>query len=121
MPGVLEGKVSLVTGAGSGLGRAASREMARNGARVVVSDVDDEGGRETVDAIEKEGGEAIYRPSRRLQPGEVTALIGATVRAYGRLDCAVNNAGIGGITNEGRRLQLHEYPKMPGRRCWTST
>jgi NAD(P)-dependent dehydrogenase (short-subunit alcohol dehydrogenase family) len=110
MPGLLEGKVGLVTGAGSGLGRATSQEMARNGARVVVSDVDDDGGRETVDGIEKHGGEAIYVRADVSRAGEVTALVGATVRAYGRLDCAVNNAGIGGVTNDGRRLQLHEYP-----------
>src|SRR5689334_9729173 len=60
MPGLLEGKAALVTGAGSGIGRATSLELARSGARVVVSDVNEEGGRQTVDAIETVGGEAIF-------------------------------------------------------------
>jgi NAD(P)-dependent dehydrogenase (short-subunit alcohol dehydrogenase family) len=60
MPGPLDGKVGLVTGAGSGIGRATSLELARSGARVVVSDLDDDRGRQTVDLVEEAGGEAIF-------------------------------------------------------------
>ena len=111
MPDLLEGKSALVTGAGSGIGRATSLEMARNGARVAVADVNEEGGRETVDAIEKAGGEAIFVRADVTSSQEVQNLIRTTVETFGRLDCAVNNAGIGGTRQDGRRFATHEYPE----------
>lgn len=111
MPGQLEGKVSLVTGAGSGIGRATSLEMARGGAKLVVSDVNEEGGRQTVDAIETAGGEAIFMRADVSSEADVARLIKATVETYGRLDCAFNNAGIGGTSGDGRRYATHEYPE----------
>lgn len=110
MPGLLDGKVSLVTGAGSGIGRATSLEMARSGARVAVADVNEEGGRETVDAIEKAGGEAIFVRADVTNSADVQAMIETAVESYGRLDCAVNNAGVGGTSRDGRRFATHEYP-----------
>jgi NAD(P)-dependent dehydrogenase (short-subunit alcohol dehydrogenase family) len=83
--------------------------MARNGARVAVADVNDDGGRETVDAIEKAGGEAIVIRADVVDGADVQAMIRTTVESFGRLDCAVNNAGIGGSTG-GRRYATHEYP-----------
>src|SRR5436190_1961783 len=109
--GLLDGKVALVTGAGSGIGRATSLKMAGSGARVVVSDVDEDGGRETVDAIEQAGGEAIFVRADVASSTDVQALIRATVETYGRLDCAVNNAGVGGTSRDGRRYATHEYPE----------
>lgn len=111
MPGLLERKIALVPGAGSGIGRATSLEMAQHGAKVVVADVDEDGGRETVDSIEKAGGEAIFVRADVSSSTDVQALVGATVRAYGRLDCAVNNAGIGGTSRDGRRYATHECPE----------
>ena len=93
----LEGKAALVTGAGSGIGRAAAAVFAREGARVIVSDVNVEGGEETVAAIQKQGGEARFIRCDISKPAEVEALIRGTVEAFGRLDCAVNNAGIAGV------------------------
>ena len=111
MPDLLDGKSALVTGAGSGIGRATSLEMARNGARVAVADVNEEGGRETVDAIEKAGGEAIFVRADVTSTQDVQKLIRTTVETFGRLDCAVNNAGIGGTRQDGRRFATHEYPE----------
>jgi NAD(P)-dependent dehydrogenase (short-subunit alcohol dehydrogenase family) len=109
--GLLEGKVGLVTGAGSGIGRATSLEMARNGARLFVADVDEGGGRATVDLIEKAGGEATFVRADVSVEADVANLVRATVAAHGRLDCAVNNAGIGGTSRDGRRYATHECPE----------
>jgi len=111
MAGLLEGKVGLITGAGSGIGRATSLEMARNGARVAVADVNEVGGRETVDAIEKAGGEAIFVRADVTSGPDVQALIRTTVESFGHLDCAVNNAGISGLPPDGHTYEPHEVPE----------
>jgi len=107
----LDGKVALVTGAGSGIGRATSLRMARGGARVVVADLDEVGGRQTVDAIESAGGEAMFVRADVARGAEVQALVRAAVEAYGRVDCAVNNAGISGLPPDGRTYAPHEIPE----------
>ena len=96
MPGRLEGKVALVTGASSGIGRAAALAFSREGAKVVTADVDVEGGMETVRTIQDAGGEAVFVRSDVSKAAEVEALISKAVETYGRLDCAYNNAGIEG-------------------------
>lgn len=94
--GVLDGRVALVTGAAGGIGRAAALKLAAAGARVVVSDRDDEGGLETVNLIRGMGGDSAYvRCDVRLAE-QAAALVEETVRLFGRIDCAVNNAGVGG-------------------------
>lgn len=89
-----EGKVALVTGASGGIGRATAIGFAAAGASVVVSDVDDAGGDETVALIETAGGKAIYQRCNVADAGEVKALIAAAMTTFGRLDFAHNNAGI---------------------------
>jgi NAD(P)-dependent dehydrogenase (short-subunit alcohol dehydrogenase family) len=96
MAGLVTGKVALVTGAGSGIGRASALTFAREGAKVIVSDVVVEGGEETVRMIKQAGGEALFVKTDVAKAVEVEALISKAVEAYGRVDCAHNNAGIGG-------------------------
>ena len=99
-----EGKVALVTGGASGIGRATALAFAREGARTVVSDVDVEGGGETVRIIEDSGGEATFVKADVTVADEVEALVRQTVDTYGRLDCAFNNAGLEReLTNPDRR------------------
>jgi NAD(P)-dependent dehydrogenase (short-subunit alcohol dehydrogenase family) len=95
----LDGKVALVTGAGSGIGQASAMAFARAGARVVVSDINADGGEATVRCIKDAGGEATFIRADVTQAADVVALVAATVQAYGRLDCAHNNAGISGFTD----------------------
>lgn len=93
----LDNKVAIVTGAASGIGRATALALAREGARVVVSDVDEAGGEETVSMIENQhGGDAIFVKTDVSDPEAVRALVDEAVDAYGQLDVLVNNAGIGG-------------------------
>ncbi len=92
----LVGKVALVTGGSSGIGRASAVAFAREGARVVVADVDESGGNETVSRIGAAGGEAIFVTTDVSQATAVERLIATAVATYGKLDCAHNNAGIEG-------------------------
>jgi NAD(P)-dependent dehydrogenase (short-subunit alcohol dehydrogenase family) len=90
----LAGRVAVVTGAGSGLGRASARALARAGARVVVSDVNDEGARETVDAITADGGTAMAVHTDVTSLEACKALVQTAVDEYGGLHVLHNNAGI---------------------------
>ena len=93
MAGVLTGKIALITGAGSGIGRASALAFAREGATVVVSDIIVDGGEETVQLVHDAGGEARFLQVDVSQAAEVEGLITQIVETYGRLDCAYNNAG----------------------------
>jgi NAD(P)-dependent dehydrogenase (short-subunit alcohol dehydrogenase family) len=94
--GLVEGKAGLVTGAAGGIGRASAIAFAREGASVVVNDLESrrDDGEETVRLIEVEGGQAVFFAADVTKTEEQEALVAATVAAYGRLDFAHNNAGI---------------------------
>ena len=88
--------MALITGASSGIGRAVALVWAREGARVVVSDMNRIGGEETVALVRAQGGEAIFLAADVGQPKDAQSLVEQTVAHFGRLDVACNNAGIGG-------------------------
>ncbi|WP_026416063.1 glucose 1-dehydrogenase [Actinomadura oligospora] len=103
MSGKLAGKAVLITGASQGIGAATARVFAGYGARVVVADILEDAGRETVAQIEKDGGEARFVRADVTVGADVEAAVAATVAAFGRLDAAVNNAGV-----EEQGSALHE-------------
>lgn len=94
MQGLLEGKVVVITGAGSGVGRAACQIFARHGARVVAADVNEASVRETIKLVTDEGGTGIARTCDVGDRAAVDALVQAAVETFGRLDVMYNNAGI---------------------------
>ena len=91
-----DGRVALVTGAGSGIGRATAKAFAAKGATVVVADISEDGGRETVDEISRDGGEAEFAVVDVADDGSVDGLFSVILSKHGRLDFAHNNAGIPG-------------------------
>lgn len=106
-----EGKVALVTGAASGIGRATALAFGMYGAKVVVSDLDVEGGAATVRMIKQSDGDALFVKSDVSKSSDVQALVQTTAHTYGRLDMACNNAGIGGT-----QATIADYPEEDWRR-----
>ena len=96
--GKLEGKVAVITGAASGMGRATALRFAQEGAAVVVADLNSQAGEATVSEIAAGGGRAVFQHTDVASDDAIKALIDRAVREYGRLDITYNNAGIGGAT-----------------------
>jgi NAD(P)-dependent dehydrogenase (short-subunit alcohol dehydrogenase family) len=90
----LGGRVAIVTGAASGIGRATAVRLAEEGAKITVADIDKEWGTETVKLIEKAGGEAIFVPTDVAREADTKRCVEETLKRFGRIDILVNNAGI---------------------------
>ena len=103
MTGILNEKAVIVTGAGGGIGRAACIVLASAGAKIVATDIAEDTGLRTVDAVREAGGDAMFIKADLAVEGDVRALVERTVAAHGRLDGAFNNAGL-----EQCALPLHE-------------
>jgi NAD(P)-dependent dehydrogenase (short-subunit alcohol dehydrogenase family) len=110
---MLKEKVALITGAGSGVGRATALVCAKEGARVVVVDLDAGGSEETVRQVQEAGGEAAFIQADVTQSDQTEAAVRRTVEFFGRLDCAFNNAGV--VIDE--LLQLADYSEE----AWDTT
>ncbi|MGA7669919.1 MAG: SDR family oxidoreductase [Nitrolancea sp.] len=108
---MVKGKVALVTGAASGIGRATALSFAREGAKVVVSDIAD-GAEETVRMIQEQGGTASFVRCNVAEPNDVQHLIQSAVERYGQLDCAFNNAGIGGTQASTADYPIDEWNRL---------
>ena len=106
MTGPFHTKVALITGGSAGIGRATALAFAREGARVVIADVDVEGGEGTARLVRTAGGEALFVPTDVSRTTDVRTLVERTVATYGRLDYACNNAGI-----EGTQAPTADYPE----------
>jgi NAD(P)-dependent dehydrogenase (short-subunit alcohol dehydrogenase family) len=105
MQGLLEGKVAVITGAGSGVGRAACLIFARHGARIVAADIDEAAAESSAALIRQEGGKAIARGCDVADAAAVDALVAAAVEEFGRLDVMYNNAGITVVPKPGQGLR----------------
>jgi NAD(P)-dependent dehydrogenase (short-subunit alcohol dehydrogenase family) len=109
MTGMLAGKSALITGGGGGIGRATALAFAREGARVAVADAAVESAQQTVALVNAAGGQAMSLTGDVTDSAAVAAMIQAVVAAYGRLDCAFNNAGIAGFQVDAAGKKTHEW------------
>ena len=110
----LKGRVALVTGGSSGIGRATALAFAREGATVTVADMNVKGGEETVRTIGDAGGEAMFVNADVSKSADVEALIERVVERYGRLDCAFNNAGVDNLHFPVGELLEEEWDRVIG-------
>ncbi len=103
------GKVAIVTGAGSGIGAASAKHLAKLGATVVVSDINAQSGETVVHAIEQVGGQAAFIQADASKEEDVAALVSRTVGMFNRLDCALNNVGLCIPGSTITDMQVHEW------------
>lgn len=111
MAGMLDGKSALITGGARGIGRETALLFAMEGARVLVSDQSGEGASETVAMIRAAGGEAVANTCDVTKAAEVEAMVAAAVGAFGRLDCAFNNAGIAAYQVDAIGKRTADWPE----------
>lgn len=111
---ILENKVAIVTGGGSGIGRAVAVLYAKEGAKVIIADIDEVGGNETLQMIVHQGGEAFFIKSDSSSAEENRLLVDQAVKKYGQLDIACNNAGIGGPLSPTGEYPVDGWDKVIG-------
>ena len=114
MAGRFEGKVALVTGAASGIGRGSAQAFAQEGASVVVADVAEDGGHETVKLIEDAGGQAKFVKADVSKTADVEALVEQAIATFGRLDYAHNNAGVLGKARPAHEIDEADWDRLIG-------
>jgi len=107
-----DGKVVIVTGGGSGIGQAACHLYAREGAQVVVSDIDEKGGHETAEALQQMNRDTMFVRGDVSKPEDCKTMVEATLAKFGRLDIAFNNAGIGGEANPTGDYSVEGWQKV---------
>jgi NAD(P)-dependent dehydrogenase (short-subunit alcohol dehydrogenase family) len=112
MAGRVENKVALITGGGSGIGRATALLFGREGAKVQVADYNAEGGERTVKTIKEASGTAIFHAADVSNPQDVDGLMHKLVETYGRLDYAFNNAGIEGLMGDTPECSLENWNRV---------
>lgn len=112
MSAMLDGKVILVTGGSTGIGRSTSTVLAREGATVVIADLQDAEGEKTVEMVRAAGGRAEYHHVDVGDHAQVSALVDGIARAHGQLDGAFNNAGIEGPTAKILDYSLEEWERV---------
>ena len=107
-----EGKVALVTGAGSGIGEAIAKELARLGVKIVVTDINREGAQRVVDEIVAAGGDAAAFLANTASPEDSKNAVAFAVQSYGKLNYAVNNAGIGGKAAPTGEIDIEDWKRV---------
>jgi len=111
---LFKNKTTIVTGAASGLGKSTAELYAKEGANVVLSDIDEKKGNAAVEAINKNGGKAIFIKADVSLHDDCRSLVEQTVKHFGRLDVACNNAGIGGEQNPIADYSIENWDKVIG-------
>lgn len=108
----MKNKTVIITGAASGIGKATAELFARLGANVVISDIQEAEGKSTTERIIAAGGKASFFKTDVAKPEEMEALVNFAVKTYGKLDVAVNNAGIGGELNPVADMSIEGWQKV---------
>ncbi|MEP6260120.1 MAG: glucose 1-dehydrogenase [Gillisia sp.] len=108
----LEGKVALITGAGSGIGESTALLFAKEGAKVVLSDINEEEGKRVLEEIKKNNGKGVFIKADTSKPVDSQKSVEMAVGKFGRLDIAVNNAGIGGAMAPVGEYEIEEWNKV---------
>ena len=108
----LQGKIVLITGAGSGIGESTARLFAKEGAKVVLSDINEEDGRKVLEEIKKNNGEGAFIKADSSVPADSQKSVEMAIQKFGRLDIAVNNAGIGGAMAPVGEYEIEDWNKV---------